>query len=154
MVDNCRLIETFFSALDFLPATDGFWIYIRDHWENEQTELFTRKDLNSKEDIIKFLESNSESTLKNGFIDIVIHSKKGETKLTLNEHKKIHLDTKDESVFIEFIEKIVALGFEQTRDCYNIEFGYYHWHYRTDKSLNRKEFKEMLREQHFDKNMI
>ncbi|WP_336129229.1 hypothetical protein [Mesoflavibacter sp. CH_XMU1422-2] len=150
VADNSRLIETYFKAIDFLPTTDGFWIYIRDHWENEQTELFAGKDLISKEDIIKFLKLNSESTLKNGFIDIVVHSKKGETNLTLDEHKKIQLHTKDESVFNEFIGKIVGIGFEQTRDYYNIEFGYYHWHYRTDKSLNRTEFKKMLREKNFE----
>ncbi|RYH73054.1 hypothetical protein EVU94_10280 [Flavobacteriaceae bacterium 144Ye] len=150
VADNSRLIETYFNAIDFLPATDGFWIFIRDHWENEQTELFAGKDLISKEDIIKFLRFNNESTLKNGFIDIVVHSKKGETNLTLDEHKKIQLHTKDESVFNEFIGKIVGIGFEQTRDYYNIEFGYYHWHYRTDKSLGRTEFKKMLREQNFE----
>ena len=151
VADNCRLIKTFFKAIDFLPKTDGFWIYLRDHWENEQTELFAGKDLISKENIIEFLKSNNESTLKNGFIDIVVHSKKGETNLTLDEHKKIRLHTKDESVFNEFIGKIIEIGFKQTRDYYNIEFGYHHWHYRTDKSLNRNEFKEMLSRKNFEK---
>lgn len=151
VADNSRLVETYFKAIDFLPDTDGFWIYIRDHWENEQTELHAGKDLISKENIIEFLKSNNESTLQNGFIDIVVHSKKGETNLTLDEHKKIQLHTKDESVFNEFIGKIIEIGFEQTREYYNIEFGYYHWHYRTDKSLNRNEFKEMLSRKNFEK---
>ncbi|WCO03596.1 hypothetical protein [Psychroserpens ponticola] len=151
VADNCRLIKTFFKAIDFLPKTDGFWIYLRDHWENEQTELFAGKDLISKENIIEFLKSNNESTLKNGFIDIVVHSKKGETNLTLDEHKKIRLHTKDESVFNEFIGEIIKIGFEQTRDYYNIEFGYHHWHYRTNKSLNRNKFKEMLSRKNFEK---
>ena len=80
----------------------------------------------------------------------MIHSKKGETNLTLDEHKKIQLHTKDESVFNEFIGKIIEMGFEQTREYYNIEFGYYHWHYRTDKSLNRNEFKKMLSTKNFE----
>lgn len=150
VADNSRLIETYLNAIDFLPDTDGFWIYLLDHWENDQTELFAGKDLISKENINEFLKSNNESTLKNGFIDIVVHSKKGETNLTLNEHKKIQLHTKDESVFNEFIGKIIDIGFEQTRDYYNIEFGYYHWHYRTDESLNRTEFKKMLIELNFE----
>lgn len=150
VVDNSRLIETYFKAIDFLPETDGFWIYIRDHWENEQTELFAGKDLISKESIIEFLKAKNESTLKNGFIDIVVYSKKGETNLTLDEHKKIQLHTKDESVFKEFIRKIIEIGFEQTREYYSIQFGYHHWHYRTDKSLNRNEFKKMLSENNFE----
>lgn len=150
VADNSRLVETFFNAINFIPDTDGFWIYIRDHRENEQTELFAGKDLITKENIIEFLKSNNESTLKNGFIDIVVHSKKGETNLTLDKHKKIQLHTKDESVFKEFIGKIIEIGFEQTRDYYNIEFGYYHWHYRTDKSLDRTEFKKMLRLLNFE----
>ena len=64
--------------------------------------------------------------------------------------KKFNYTRKNESVFNEFIGKIVGIGFEQTRDYYNIEFGYYHWHYRTNKSLNRTEFKKLLREKNFE----
>jgi hypothetical protein len=123
---------------------------LHDHWEDKETELFAAKDLISKKSIIEFLKANEEATLKNGFIDIVAHSKEGETNLYLNEHKKIQLYTKEESVFNDFIGRIIDLGFEQTRDFYNIEFGYHHWHYRTNKSLDRNEFNKLLIESNFE----
>lgn len=124
-------------------------MYLRDHWDNTETELWAGTEISDKTSVMKFLKINKESTLNNGFIDIVIHSIKGETNLTLNEHKKIQLHTKDETVFQNFIEKVIDLGFEQTRDYYNIEYGYHHWHYRTDESLNKIQFQELLIDEGF-----
>lgn len=73
-----------------------------------------------------------------------------ETNLTLDDHKKIQLHTKDEEVFKHFIGQIKDLGYEQTRDFYNLEFGFQHWHYRLADSLNRTEFIEMLKDNHFE----
>ncbi|UBM61343.1 hypothetical protein LA303_07885 [Candidatus Sulfidibacterium hydrothermale] len=144
VVDKSRLIETFYKTIEFLPNVDRFWLYLKEHWDNTKTELWAGKEISDKNSVMDFLTKNEETTLKNGFIDIVVHSKKGETNLTLNEHKKIQLHTKDETVFQNFIEKVIDLGFEQTRDYYNIEYGYYHWHYRTDESLNKIEFQQLL----------
>lgn len=150
VVDKFRLIETFYKTIEFLPNVDGFWLYLKDHWDNTETELWAGKEIVSKGSAIDFLKNNSETTLKNGFVDIVVHSKIGETNLTLNEHKKIKLHTKDESVFQNFIENIVDLGYEQTRDYYNIEYGYHHWHYKTDKSLDKSKFQELLIDEGFE----
>lgn len=144
VVDKFRLVEIFFKTIEFLPNVDGFWLYLKDHWDNTETELWTGTEISDKNSVIKFLKTNKESTLKNGFVDIVVHSITGETNLTLNEHKKIQLHTKDETVFQNFIENIIDLGFEQTRDFYTIEYGYYHWHYRTDKSLDKHKLQELL----------
>ena len=149
VVDKSRLIETFFKTIEFIPNVDGFWLYLRDHWDNTETELWAGTEISDKTSVMKFLKINKESTLNNGFIDIVIHSIKGETNLTLNEHKKIQLHTKDETVFQNFIEKVIDLGFEQTSDYYNIEYGYHHWHYRTDESLNKIQFQELLIDEGF-----
>lgn len=70
--------------------------------------------------------------------------------MTLDDHKKIQLHTKDEEVFKNFIGNIIDLGYEQTRDFYNLEFGYHHFHYRLADSLTRTEFKQMLTENRFE----
>ncbi|MBL0109734.1 MAG: hypothetical protein IPP42_02255 [Saprospiraceae bacterium] len=144
------LINVFLKVIDYLPSTDGFWIHIKNYWNNELTELWVAKYFTDNETIKDFLTNNKKDTLENGYIDIVVHSIQGETNLTLDDHKKIQLHTKDEEVFNNFIGNIIDLGYEQTRDFYNLEFGYHHFHYRLADSLTRTEFKQMLTENKFE----
>ena len=144
VVSKQNLIDTFIKTIEFLPTVDGFWIYIKNYWENELTELWVAKHFIDKHAVIAFLNEQKKNTLENGYLDIVVHSTEGETNLTLDDHKKIQLHTKNEQVFRNFIGSINDLGYEQTRDFYNLEFGYYHFHYRLVDSLTRSEFKQML----------
>jgi hypothetical protein len=145
-----HLIDLFLETISFLPSIDGFWIYIKNYWDNDLTELWVAKDFTDKTAIIDFLQRQQKHTLENGYIDIVVHSLVGETNLTLDDHKKIQLHTKNENVFKTFIGNIIDLGYEQTRDFYNLEFGYHHFHYRLADSLPRTEFKKMLTKNRFE----
>lgn len=145
-----NLIDTFIKTIDFLPTIDGFWIYLKNYWENDLTELWVAKHFTDKHTVINFFKAQKKNTLENGYLDIVVHSLTGETNLTLDDHKKIQLHTKDEGVFNDFIGNIIELGYEQTRDFYNLEFGYHHFHYRPVDSLTRTEFKQMLIDNKFE----
>jgi hypothetical protein len=145
-----NLIDTFIKTIEFLPTIDGFWIYLKNYWEGDFTELWVAKHFTDKQIVIDFLKAQKKNTLENGYLDIVVHSLTGETNLTLDDHKKIQLHTKDEGVFNNFIGNIVELGYEQTRDFYNLEFGYHHFHYRPVDSLTRTEFKQMLTDNKFE----
>jgi hypothetical protein len=145
-----NLIDTFIKTIEFLPTIDGFWIYLKNYWESDFTELWLAKHFTDKHTVIDFLKTQKKNTLENGYLDIVVHSLTGETNLTLDDHKKIQLHTKDEGVFNNFIGNIVELGYEQTRDFYNLEFGYHHFHYRPVDSLTRTEFKQMLTDNKFE----
>lgn len=150
VVGKAKLVEVFLKTIDFLPSIDGFWIYIQNHWCSKNTELWVAKHFINKEQVIHFLTEQENNTIKNGFIKLVVHSLEGETNLSLDDHKKIQLHTKDEEVFKHFIGQIKYLGYEQTRDFYNLEFGFQHWHYRLADSLNRTEFIEMLKDNQFE----
>ncbi len=150
VVDNTRLSEVFYKTLDFLPSIDAFWLYISHEWDGLEDELWASKKITTKEALIDFLNSTGETTIKNGFVTLVAHTPLGETNLTLSDHKKIQLHTKDEKIFSNFIGHVVDLGFEQTKEFYNIEFGYHHWHYRTANSLNRNKFTELLNNEKFE----
>lgn len=145
-----NLIDTFTKTIEFLPTIDGFWIYLKNYWESDLTELWVAKHFTDKQTVIDFLKTQKKNTLENGYLDIVVHSLTGETNLTLDDHKKIQLHTKDEGVFNDFIGNIIELGYEQTRDFYNLEFGYHHFHYRLVDSLTRTEFKHMLTDNKFE----
>ncbi|RZK10357.1 MAG: hypothetical protein EOO43_20365 [Flavobacterium sp.] len=145
-----NLIDTFIKTIEFLPTIDGFWIYIKNYWESDLTELWVAKHFIDKHTVIDFLKTQKKNTLENGYLDIVVHALAGETNLTLDDHKKIQLHTKDEGVFNDFIGNIIELGYEQTRDFYNLEFGYHHFHYRPVDSLTRTEFKQMLTDNKFE----
>lgn len=145
-----NLIDTFLKTIDFLPSIDGFWIYIKNFWENDLTELWVAKHFTNRQTVKDFLVKHKIDTLENGFLDIVVHSLQGDTNLTLDDHKKIQLHTKDETVFLNFLDSITDLGYEQTRDFYNLEFGYHHFHYRLANSLTREKFKQLLTDNKFE----
>jgi hypothetical protein len=145
-----NLIDIFYKSINSLKSVDGFWIYIKNYWENRQTELWTAKHFTYRELVINFLQSHEADTLKNGFLDIVVHSLKGETNLTLDEHKKIKLHTKDEDIFSSFIQQIMELGYEQTEDFYSLANDYHHWHYRPADSLTRTDFVGKLIDNNFE----
>ena len=113
-------------------------------------ELWAAKHFTNKRMVIDFLNKQKKNTIENGYLSIVVHSAKGETNLTLDDHKKIQLHTKDETVFSNFGKNIIDLGYKQTKDFYNLEFGYYHFHYRPADSLTRTEFKQMLIDNQFE----
>jgi hypothetical protein len=150
VVGKAKLVEVFLKTIDFLPLVDGFWIYIQNHWDNDKTELWVAKHFVEKAQIIDFLTEQEINTLRNGYIKVVVHCSQGETNLTLDDHKKIQLHTKDEDVFKQFIGQIIELGYEQTREFYNLEFGFLHWHYRLADSLTRTEFLAMLQDNKFE----
>lgn len=145
-----NLIDTFIKTIEFLPTIDGFWIYLKNYWESDLTELWVATHFTDRHAVIDFIKTQKKNTLENGYLDIVVHSLTGETNLTLDDHKKIQFHTKNEGVFNNFIGNIIELGYEQTRDFYNLEFGYHHFHYRLVDSLTRTEFKQMLTDNKFE----
>lgn len=150
VVAKPNLIDLFLKSISFLPTVDGFWIYIKNFWDNNKTELWVAKHFTDKDTVTGFLKAQQKSTLENGYLDVVVHSLTGETNLTLDDHKKIQLHTKDEDVFKHFIGQIVDLGYEQTKEFYSLEHGFHHWHYRPEYSLTRPEFKKMLEQNKFE----
>jgi len=147
-----NIICVFLKLIELLPTINGFWIYIKDFWENENEELWVAKHFIGKQTIIDFLTLQRINTLENGYLDLVVHSLTGESNLMLDEHKKINLQTKDENVFKDIIEQILDFGYEQTtEELYNLEFGFRHWHYRPADSLTRDEFTTMLTDNKFEK---
>ena len=149
-VGKANLKSTFLQTIHFLPSVDGFWIYIQSHWNDNKTELWVAKHFVEKELITSFLTQQESNTLENGYIKVVVHSLIGETNLTLDDHKKVQLHTKDEEVFKTFIGQLKRLGYEQTREFYNLQYGFHHWHYRPADSLTRPEFKAMLEQHEFE----
>lgn len=150
VLEKENLIDTFIKTIEFLPTVDGCWIYIKNYWENELTELWVAKHFEDKQTVIDFLQQQKKNTLENGYLDIVIHSLKGETNLMLDDHKKIQLYSKDKEIFDNFIGNIIDLGYQQTKDLYNFESGCHHFHYRPADSLTRTEFKQMLKDHNFE----
>ncbi len=99
VVSKKNLIELLFKSINFLPSIDGFWIYINNFWDDDQTELWVAKHFTDKTTTTNFLKEQQKNILENGYLDIVVHSITGQTNLTLDAHKKIKLTTIDEDLF-------------------------------------------------------
>ena len=150
VVAKPNLITLFLKFISLLPTVDGFWIYIKSFWDDDKTELWVAKHFTDKIILIDFLKTQKSNTLENGYLDIVVHSLTGETNLTLDDHKKIQLHTKDEDLLKHFIDQVIDLGYEQTKEFYSLEYGFHHLHYRPVDSLTRTEFKAMLKQNTFE----
>lgn len=150
VVAKPNLITLFLKFISLLPTVDGFWIYIKSFWDDDKTELWVAKHFTDKIILIDFLKTQKSNTLANGYLDIVVHSLTGETNLTLDDHKKIQLHTKDEDLLKHFIDQVIDLGYEQTKEFYSLEYGFHHLHYRPVDSLTRTEFKAMLKQNTFE----
>lgn len=150
VVAKPNLITLFLKFISLLPTVDGFWIYIKSFWDDDKTELWVAKHFTDKNILIDFLKTQKSNTLENGYLDIVVHSLTGETNLTLDDHKKIQLHTKDEDLLKHFIDQVIDLGYEQTKEFYSLEYGFHHLHYRPVDSLTRTEFKAMLKQNTFE----
>lgn len=150
VVAKPNLITLFLKFISLLPTVDGFWIYIKSFWDDDKTELWVAKHFTDKIILIDFLKTQKSNTLANGYLDIVVHSLTGETNLTLDDHKKIQLHTKDEDLLKHFIDQVIDLGYEQTKEFYSLEYGFHHFHYRPVDSLTRTEFKAMLKQNTFE----
>lgn len=150
VVAKPNLITLFLKFISLLPTVDGFWIYIKSFWDDDKTELWVAKHFTDKIILIDFLKTQKSNTLENGYLDIVVHSLTGETNLTLDDHKKIQLHTKDEDLLKHFIDQVIDLGYEQTKEFYSLEYGFHHFHYRPVDSLTRTEFKAMLKQNTFE----
>lgn len=150
VVAKPNLITLFLKFISLLPTVDGFWICIKSFWDDDKTELWVAKHFTDKIILIDFLKTQKSNTLENGYLDIVVHSLTGETNLTLDDHKKIQLHTKDEDLLKHFIDQVIDLGYEQTKEFYSLEYGFHHFHYRPVDSLTRTEFKAMLKQNTFE----
>ncbi len=146
-----NLTPVFFELIDLLPAISLFYIYIHEHWDDNETELWGNEWLNTPQSIKDFLQQHRVDTLENGFLEIVVYSTEADTDLRIDDHKKIQFATRNEDTFRDIIGCLLDLGYEQTRDFYDLEFGYYHFHYRLANSLNRTQFKQMLIENQFQR---
>ncbi len=144
VAEKSKLISTFIQAISFLPQAEKLAITIRGHWEGQASELWVADLAQTQLDVASFLLEHQSSILENGFVECALYAAKGDTRLILDEHKKIRHHTTDEAIFSSFGSDILALGFEQTTELYNLEYGFYHWHYRPANSLDAPEFRMLL----------
>ncbi|AMR26172.1 hypothetical protein A0257_03080 [Hymenobacter psoromatis] len=144
VVGKDKLLETFIKTLKFIPSPDRIEVCIKGHWHNQKSELWAIDTSKLPTSIEYFLLENKENILRNGFVECAVTLNSDTIILTLNEHKKIFFQTQDEKLFISFGEAIMALGFKQTKELYNLEYGFYHWHYRPAQSLDAPELRTLL----------
>lgn len=152
MTPDKKVFESlFFDALDYIPSVDSVAFFLESDWENDdKTELWINKSLTEKQQIVDFLKENVQNTIKNGFVSTVIYSSEGETNLVIDTHKHLKLTTKGESVFNSFGKKMMSIGFKQTKEFYSLEYGFHHWHYRQVDSMNKKDFRDYLKNKGFE----
>jgi hypothetical protein len=144
VADKSKLIDTFLQAIHFIPEPGQLSVIIKGHWEDQDSELWTKTLTWPDDNAAVFLEEQRANLLENGFVDCIISWPESETELILDEHKKIVFRTPDESVFNDFGQQIIALDFEQVTEQYGLELGFYHWHYRPANSLDAPELRVLL----------
>ena len=146
-----EILPALFKAVRLLPDIVGLGIGIAHHWDDDLNEFWMNKtSFKSAQDVESFLNKERLNTLGNGYLDLVVFARDGDTRLILNEHKILEFDTPDKTLFSRFVAACSSWGFERLEKCVTIEFDHFHWHYRPGASLNRKAFIKFLKTQGFE----
>ena len=138
VVENQRLFSTFVQLVKRLPSIKVFWIKLAADWEDVgREEFWTNEKLNTVELIADFLKSRWKDTVANGHVALTTYSSVGQTNLLIDTHKTIKVLTKSVTIQRKMSAALRRLGFEQLSKFHSLEYGYYHWHYRSARSKSR-----------------
>lgn len=150
VISKPNLIDVYLQSIHLLPSVDNFWIVIHPFWDNKRPQVWVNPHLKDSKMVTSFLRSESKNTIENGYVELVVYSSKGETTITLDDHKKIQISTKEDSVLKSIIDQYEIKGYRRLRNLYNLEIGFHHWHYRPEGSLTRTELCFLMEQHQFD----
>lgn len=143
-----RLQTVFFQLHDFFPEVNLVCISIRDYKGGESIEHWISSSHKNKSESISFFQQYVADTLENGYVELAIYCLEGEICLTVDEHKKMTLTTKDFKFFNFLCRLLVQTGIKQ-HDTFVEDEEVALWHYRPHQSLDHATFRNVLSEKGF-----
>lgn len=150
VIEESKLLNVYLDAIGTLSDVCVFWVKIHDDWENiGRNEIYVNEKLVSQGAIGEFLKKHKLNTLQNGYVTLTTYSRKGQTNLSIDDHKMIVALSYDKDVIDRLSEVLRGYGLEMKQDLISVQYGFHHWHYHHPEARNRSGLVKLLKEQGF-----
>lgn len=151
VVEEHDLLPIYLDLVQVLPTIRAFWIKLSDDWEDKgEEEIYVNDEINSLEQIKRYIEENKIDTLLNGHLTVTTYSDEGQTNVNISDHKTLIVMTYNKKLSQKFSDVFKKYELKRKAKLISVAGGFHHYHYKHPKGLNRENLIEKLKEQSFN----
>jgi hypothetical protein len=148
--DSEHLTDLFLGLIERLPSADNLEIRMQDHFDDAPaSDVWLTARVNAKK-ILRFLDDHDVELLGNGHLELSVYVRSHKATLRLTEHKTIVWLAEDGALEAEVTQWLKELSVPRVDKLVTIRDGS-HFHYRPNKSRDRKKLGEELYRQRLRK---
>jgi hypothetical protein len=148
--DDEHLTDLFLGLIERLPSADNLEVRVQDHFEDAQgSDIWLTSRVNAKK-ILRFLDDHDIELLGNGHLELSVYVRAHKATLRLTEHKTVLWLAEERALESEIKGWLRELAVPQVDKLVTVRDGS-HFHYRPQKSRDRKKLGEELYRQRLRK---
>jgi hypothetical protein len=148
--DAEHLTDLFLGLIERLPAADNLEVRLQDHFDDATTsDVWLTARVNAKK-ILRFLDDHDVELLGNGHLELSVYVRAHKGTLRLTEHKTVVWLAEEGALQTEVTQWLKELDVPQVDKLVTVRDGS-HFHYRPNKSRDRKKLGEELYRQRLRK---
>lgn len=150
LVEEDKLLPLYLNLLQVLPSIRVFWIKLQDDWEHfGKEELYVHEGLNCPQTIKLFLEQYHLDILLNGHLTLTSYTDRGETNVSIDEHRLIIVLGYDEELIDKICKRLEQYNFSKKSNLITVLSKIHHWHYKHPAGKARRDLTLLLRNKGF-----
>jgi hypothetical protein len=148
--EDDRLTDLFLGLIERLPAADNLEVRLLDHFEDgAATDVWLTSRVNARA-VLRFLDDHDVELLGNGHLELGVYVRAHKATLRLTEHKTVVWLAEQRALEADVMRWLRELGVPRHDELVTVRSGP-HFHYRPDKSRDRKKLGEELYRQRLRK---
>ena len=148
--DAEHLTDLFLGLIERLPSADNLEVRVQDHFEDAaQSDVWLTSRVNAKK-ILRFLDDHDVELLGNGHLELSVYVRAHKATLRLTEHKTVVWLAEDRELEAEVTKWLRELDVPHVDNLVTVRHGS-HFHYRPQKSRDRKKLSDELYRQRLRK---
>jgi hypothetical protein len=148
--DGDNLIDLFLGLVERLPSADNLEVRVLDHFEDAgATDVWLTSRVNAKQ-VLRFLDDHDVELIGNGHVELSVYVREHKATLRLTEHKTVVWLAEDRALAADVTRWLGELAGPRVDRLVTVRDAP-HFHYRPNKSRNRKQLGEHLYRQRLRK---
>jgi hypothetical protein len=148
--DEEHLPDLFLGLVERLPSADNLEVRIQDHFEDASTsDVWLTSRVDAKR-ILRFLDDHDVELLGNGHLELSVYVRAHKATLRLTEHKTVVWLAEEHALETEVKGWLRELAVPHVDALVTVRDGA-HFHYRPQKSRDRKKLSDELYRQRLRK---
>ncbi len=148
--DAENVVDLFLGMIERLPAADNLEVRVQDHFEDAPTsDIWLTSRVNAKK-ILRFLDDYDTELIDNGHLELSVYVRAHKATLRLTEHKTVVWLAEEHALEAEVMQWLRELKLPRVEKLVTVRDGA-HFHYRANKSRDRKKLGDELYRQRLRK---